>query len=218
MTPQHRRVGKGAKRRAHQILREANSMSCYRRAKIAGGVFFFTVALADRSSDLLVREIDRLRRSYKTVQERLPFETLRSASFQTTSTPFGNCRTAMPITLHAGTSSNPAFSRGLPAAEARSDSKVAKREKGIWQRCYWEHTIRDDRDFERHVDYIHYDPVSTGWWRVSPTGRTAVSTATSRRASCRTIGAETSGLAGHFRRYAWARRSAPLPILRLLAI
>jgi putative transposase len=54
------------------------------------------------------------------------------------------------------------FSRGLPPADSRSSSKIAKREKGIWQRRYWEHAIRDDRDFERHVDYIHYNPVKHG--------------------------------------------------------
>ena len=41
-------------------------------------------------------------------------------------------------------------------------SKVAKREKGIWQRRYWEHAIRNDEDFERHVDYIHFNPVKHG--------------------------------------------------------
>ena len=51
-------------------------MSRYRRVKIEGGVFFFTVTLADRSSDLLVRHIDRLRQVYTSVQERYPFETI----------------------------------------------------------------------------------------------------------------------------------------------
>src|SRR6266481_523546 len=37
-----------------------------------------------------------------------------------------------------------------------------KREKGIWQRRYWEHAIRDDADLERHVDYIHFNPVKHG--------------------------------------------------------
>jgi putative transposase len=50
-------------------------MSRYRRVKIEGGLFFFTVALADRSSDLLVRQIERLRRSYKTTQDHFPFDT-----------------------------------------------------------------------------------------------------------------------------------------------
>jgi putative transposase len=45
---------------------------------------------------------------------------------------------------------------------ARSPSKVVKREKGIWLRRYWEHAIRNEADLERHVDYIHYNPVKHG--------------------------------------------------------
>jgi putative transposase len=44
----------------------------------------------------------------------------------------------------------------------RSSSKTARRERGIWQRRYWEHAIRDDADLERHVDYIHFNPVKHG--------------------------------------------------------
>ena len=51
-------------------------MPNYRRAKVSGGTFFFTVTLADRTSDLLVREIDRLRRIYSAVQSERPFETI----------------------------------------------------------------------------------------------------------------------------------------------
>jgi putative transposase len=51
-------------------------MPQYRRAKIEGSVFFFTVVLTDRSSNLLVDQIDRLRRTYRMVQERRPFETI----------------------------------------------------------------------------------------------------------------------------------------------
>jgi putative transposase len=54
------------------------------------------------------------------------------------------------------------FSRGLDA-QPRSKSKVLKREKGIWQRRYWEHAIRNDADLERHVDYIHFNPVKHGY-------------------------------------------------------
>jgi putative transposase len=48
-------------------------MRNYRRANVKGGVFFFTVVLADRSSNLLIKEIDRLRQAYRAVQERRPF-------------------------------------------------------------------------------------------------------------------------------------------------
>jgi putative transposase len=48
-------------------------MSNYRRAKISGGTFFFTIVLADRSSNLLLEGIDYLRRAYRIVQESRPF-------------------------------------------------------------------------------------------------------------------------------------------------
>ena len=136
-------------------------MPDYRRAKIAGGTFFFTVTLANRSSDLLVRHIERLRGIYVSVEKSRPFETIAIC--------------VLPDHLHAIWSlpENDAdfalrwnliksgFSRGLPAA-TRSTSKIAKREKGIWQRRYWEHAIRDDADLARHVDYIHFNPVKHG--------------------------------------------------------
>jgi len=50
----------------------------------------------------------------------------------------------------------------LPELAPRSPSKIAKREKGIWQRRYWEHTIRNDEDLERHINYIHFNPVKHG--------------------------------------------------------
>jgi putative transposase len=112
---------------------------------------------------LLVRQIDRLRRSYKVMQERLPFETVAicilpdhlHALWQL---PDGDADFASRWSLFKS-----GFSRGLPPASSRSASKIAKREKGIWQRRYWEHAIRDDADLERHVDYIHYNPVKHGF-------------------------------------------------------
>jgi putative transposase len=64
-----------------------------------------------------------------------------------------------------------AFSRLLPKTEHRSKSRVNKR--GIWQRRFWERAIRDEVDYQRHVDYIHYNPVKHGYvarvldWRYS---------------------------------------------------
>ena len=137
-------------------------MSRYRRINIDGGTFFFTLALADRSSDLLVSQIDRLRHSYKVMQERLPFETIAICILPDHlhalwRLPNGDSDFASRWSLFKS-----GFSRGLPAAEMRSASKEAKREKGIWQRRYWEHAIRDDADFERHVNYIHYNAVRHG--------------------------------------------------------
>jgi putative transposase len=138
-------------------------MSRYRRAKIEGGTFFFTVTLADRSSDILVRHIDRLRNAYVSAQRRVPFETIAIC--------------VLPDHLHAIWSLPPddmdfplrwnviksGFSRGFPASANRTESKISRREKGIWQRRFWEHTIRDDTDLARHVDYIHFNPVKHGY-------------------------------------------------------
>ena len=59
----------------------------YRRAIIPGGMFFFTLAIADRSDDLLVREVDRLRRVYQSIQARYPFETIAIIRYLLTLVP-----------------------------------------------------------------------------------------------------------------------------------
>jgi len=137
-------------------------MPRYRRAIIPGGTFFFTVAIADRSGDLLIRAVDRLRGVYRAVQERQPFETVAIC--------------ILPDHLHAiwalpdndtdfsqrWSLIKSGFSRGLNVTAARSARQIVKREKGIWQRRYWEHAIRDDADLARHVDYIHFNPVKHG--------------------------------------------------------
>jgi putative transposase len=138
-------------------------MSRYRRAKIDGGVFFFTVTLADRSSDLLVREIDRLRRIYLSVQERHPFETIAACVLPdhlhtVWSLPKGDTNFPLRWSLIKS-----GFFRGLAGSALRTTSEIGRREKGIWQRRYWEHVIRNDADLERHVDYIHFNPVKHGY-------------------------------------------------------
>ena len=55
-----------------------------------------------------------------------------------------------------------AFSRGLPRNERISQSRLHRGERGIWQRRYWEHTLRDQDDFANHVDYVHINPVKHG--------------------------------------------------------
>jgi putative transposase len=137
-------------------------MPQYVRARIKGSVFFFTVVLARRPSNLLVEEIERLRHVYQAVQRRRPFETIAIC--------------VLPDHVHAlwalpeddadfsarWSLIKSGFSRGLDP-QARSVSKISKREKGIWQRRYWEHVIRNDADLERHVDYIHFNPVKHGY-------------------------------------------------------
>ena len=55
-----------------------------------------------------------------------------------------------------------AFSTGLPITEQRSEVRMARGERGIWQRRYWEQLIRDEADFRAHMDYVHINPLKHG--------------------------------------------------------
>ena len=48
------------------------------------------------------------------------------------------------------------------AQQAVSEAKYRDRRAGVWQQRYWEHCIRDERDLERHLDYVHFNPVKHG--------------------------------------------------------
>ena len=137
-------------------------MSRYRRAIAPGGTFFFTVNLADRRSVLLTEHIELLRAAYRRVTQELPFDTLAVC--------------ILPDHLHAVWRLPPTdtdfstrwqrlkayFSQSFPAQTTRSESKQRRGEKGVWQRRFWEHQIRDDSDLHRHVNYIHYNPIKHG--------------------------------------------------------
>jgi len=143
------------------------AVSDYRRNFVPGGTFFFTVNLADRSSRRLTESIDSLRGAFRHVRTRRPF-TLDAI-------------VVMPDHLHAiwtlpaGDADystrwqliKAAFSRDTDPLEQRSKSRAAKGERGIWQRRYWEHTLRDESDFARHCDYIHFNPVKHGYVRTA---------------------------------------------------
>jgi len=122
----------------------------------------FTVNLEQSDSDLLVAHIGHLRNVVRRVRQRHPFTieamvVLPDHLHAIWSLPEGDNDYAMRWGLiKAG------FSKGLPLQEIRSASRVSKGERGIWQRRYWEHRIRDDRDLENHVAYIHHNPVKHG--------------------------------------------------------
>jgi len=137
-------------------------MTQYRRHFQPGGSYFFTVNLADRRQRLLTDHVDELRAAFRYTLERHPF-TLAAI-------------VVMPEHLHAIWTLPPGdadyatrwrlikshFSHALPLGERRSASRRDKGERGIWQRRYWEHTLRDEADFERHADYLHFNPVKHG--------------------------------------------------------
>lgn len=137
----------------------------YRRAKAAGGTFFFTVNLAERHSDLLVRYIEDLRAVTKAVKHAHPFSivamvVLPEHLHAIWRLPSGDAEYSMRWSqIKAG------FSRRLAKTEHIRPSRRVKRERGIWQRRYWEHQIRDETDLARHVEYIHFNPVKHGWVR-----------------------------------------------------
>lgn len=133
----------------------------YRRNKIEGGTYFFTVALHDRERALLTKYIDDLRVSVRTVMHDKPFHI--------------DAWVVLPDHLHAiwTLPANDAdYSGRWRAIKSRFTKTIAKTgaditrnakgEYNLWQRRYWEHTIRDDRDFEAHMNYIHYNPVKHG--------------------------------------------------------
>lgn len=135
----------------------------YRRANAAGGTYFFTVNLAERRKDTLVRHIEIFREVFRSVKQAHPFSLLAMV--------------VLPDHLHAVWRLPPAdadyplrwsliksgFSRRISRLESIRASRLAKRERGIWQRRYWEHQIRHEADLVRHVDYIHFNPVKHGW-------------------------------------------------------
>lgn len=137
-------------------------MPRYIRAFVPGGTFFFTVALLDRRRRLLIDHIDALRTAFANEQARRPF-TIDAAVILPDHL---HCIWTLPpgdadfsLRWHA---IKAAFSRAIPKREPLSRRRLAKGERGIWQRRFWEHTIRDEKDFERHADYVHYNPVKHG--------------------------------------------------------
>ena len=137
-------------------------MPNYRRNRIPGGTYFFTVNLLERKSRLLIDNIDALRAAVRKVRATRPFHI--------------DCWVVLPDHMHCIWTLPPgdvdypsrwkaikiAFAKSIPKTERLSAVRLAKGERGIWQRRYWEHTIRDDLDYTQHVDYLHFNPVKHG--------------------------------------------------------
>src|SRR5258708_4893142 len=128
-------------------------MTGYRRNFTAGGSFFVTVNLAERRLRLLTQHIDELRTAFRETRRHHPFAidavvVLPDHLHTIWTLPEGDADFATRWRLIES-----AFSRSVATGERISDSRAAKGERGIWQRRYWEHTIRDDNDFERHGLY-----------------------------------------------------------------
>ena len=136
-------------------------MVLYRRNRTQGGAFFSTVTLADRRSRMLVEHTDLLREAFRMVRREHPFRI--------------EAMVVLPDHLHTIWTlpqDDNDYSSRWRAIKSRFTRAVRKRgvplipnakgEYGLWARRYWEHTIRDDRDLQTHVDYIHYNPIKHG--------------------------------------------------------
>ena len=134
----------------------------YRRSSTAGGTYFFTVNLAERKSDVLVPNIDDLRAVPGYVKSAHPFAVvamvvLAEHLHAIWRLPPGDVDYPMRLSLIKAR-----FSRRLDKGGPIGASREVRRERGVWQRRYWEHQIQDETDLAHHVDYIHYNPVKHG--------------------------------------------------------
>jgi putative transposase len=135
----------------------------YRRTIIPNATYFFTVNLAERKKSLLIDRIEQLRMAFKVVKLRHPFFidamiVLPDHLHMIMTLPVGDANYSQRLNLIKGN-----FSRSFEAFEKISINRKKKRERGIWQRRFWEHLIRNEEDYQKHVNYIHYNPVKHGY-------------------------------------------------------
>ena len=138
-------------------------MSNYRRARDAGVCYFFTLVSHQRLPVLtdaplraaLRRAIERVRLYRPFVIEGcvlLPDHLHCLWRMPQGDADFGS-RWSMIKRL---------TSQAIAMPGAVSLSRSLRRESGLWQRRFWEHRIHDEDDYQRHMDYLHFNPVKHG--------------------------------------------------------
>ena len=133
----------------------------YRRAFVPGGTYFFTVVAAQRrpifSDD---RTVELLRQAFLHVKKKRPF--------------IVDAMVVLPDHLHClwtlptGDSDYPIRWRLIKTWVAKhcDSARNGRTDRSMWQPRYWEHTVRSETDYRKHVEYIHYNPVKHGYVRV----------------------------------------------------
>lgn len=157
-------------------------MPRYIRPHVPGATVFFTVALAERGSRVLVERVDMLREAVRATRAERPFgiaawavlpdhlhcvwmlpegDADYSVRWGAIKARFTRAVKADGWTRKAGFSPPPFYTGrngGLkPALRAH------KREAGLWQRRFWEHHVRDEDDLARCVRYCWWNPVKHGF-------------------------------------------------------
>jgi putative transposase len=124
----------------------------YRRNRIAGATYFFTVTLRDRRSDLLVREIHALRDAWETAARRVPHTVIAAV--------------VLPDHLHAvirmddDSANYPRLWQDIKKGFTRRTRQPGS--PSAWQSRYWERTVRDEEELHSVVDYVHVNPQKHG--------------------------------------------------------
>jgi putative transposase len=141
-------------------------MPNYRRANVKGGTYFFTVNTFQRLPILTEAPVRAaLREAIEKTRMAHPFDIdawvlLPDHLHCIWTLPEGDADFSMrwsKIKRHVSQQCS-----DMIGSQRISDSRSKRHESGIWQRRFWEHQIRDDNDFARHVDYIHWNPVKHG--------------------------------------------------------
>ena len=138
----------------------------YRRAYVPGGCYFFTLVTEQRRKILMGdTTIDVLREAFRQVMVKRPFDI--------------NAAVVLPDHLHC-IWTLPREDRDFSTRwrliktwftkhyddtlrEIPDKARIRKAQQAIWQHRYWEHALRDQEDYNRHVEYIHYNPVKHGY-------------------------------------------------------
>jgi putative transposase len=135
----------------------------YRRVWHPGGTYFFTVnCLKRNNNDLLVKHIEDLKEAIAKVKRTHTFKihgwvVLPDHMHCVMELPEGDSDFATRWRLI-----KMLFSRSVGKDEYISEIRQQRRERGLWQRRYWEHLIRDEADYQAHMDYVHINPVKHG--------------------------------------------------------
>ena len=142
-------------------------MPNYQNSKLKGGTFFFTVVTFGRQPILInPRSIEILHEVWQYTNQRFPFETvaicLLPEHIHTIWTlPEGDAdfSTRWREIKRLFTKK---YLQKTDVENYTNDPRIKRGEAVVWQRRFWEHTIRDEQDLKCHVEYIHFNPVKHG--------------------------------------------------------
>ena len=137
----------------------------YRRARPPGGTYFFTVVTHGRQRFLCEPEnVALLKSIFRSVMAAHPF----LVDAMVVLPDHLHCLWTLPADDRDFSTrwrlSKTTFTRQCGACHKSlpSAARLGKKEQAVWQRRFWEHKIRDEEDFRRHMEYIHYNPVKHG--------------------------------------------------------